>query len=244
MAKRPTKRQRQPQSRSLMRRLTRGPTLLAAAIAGAIAVVVVIIVVSVVTQGGGGIDRLDNIPVEGRIRGSADAPVVIWEFADFQCAHCKTFAETTAEQIEEEYVAEGLVSVEFRNMAFIGAESVLAAEAALCAADQDKFWDYHDLLFSKQAGTDRGAFSPERLRRFAGDLELNQEEFDVCFNGRTYADEVEKETEAARDAGVDSTPTLFIRVNGSDDYELVKNRPFDEIQDIIEGKLEEARTSP
>jgi protein-disulfide isomerase len=240
MAKRPTRRQQQPQSRSLLRRALRGPTLLAAAIAGAIAVVAVIIVVSVVTQGGGSIDRLDGIPVEGRTRGSEDAPVVIWEFADFQCGHCKNFAETTAEQIEEEYVANNLVRMEFRIMAFMGDESVLAAEASLCAADQNKFWEYHDRLFEKQQGVNRNAFSLERLRRFAGDVELNQEEFDTCFNGRTHADKVQEETKAARDAGVDSTPSLFIMVNGSDDYEHMKNTSFGEIQDIIEDKLEEA----
>ncbi len=240
MAKRPAKRQ-QPKRRTLMQRLTRGPVLLAAAIAGAVAVVVVVIVVSLVTQSSNSIERLPDVDVAGRTRGDPEAPVTIIEFADFQCLHCKDYTTTTAEEVEREYVANGLVKVEFRNMIVINSDSVLAAEAAMCASDQDKFWEYHDLLFEKQ-GT---GISGDRLKRFAGDLGLDQTAFDQCYDSRQHEQEVIDETEAAKDLGVRSTPTLFIQVTGSDDYETVVGaKPFDEVQKVIEKKLEEAGTSP
>ncbi len=226
-------------SRSFIRRLTRGPGLLGLMVVGAFAAFAAIIAVSELSQGGGGIERIQEISAEGRTRGAADAPVTIIEFADFQCPMCRRFAETTGNQIEEEYVANDLVRIEFRNMAFIGSESVQAAEAAQCANDQGMFWEYHDLLFDRQQGENGGAFAPNRLKRFAGDLELDQETFDECLDSGQHRQLVLDETDAAEDAGVTSTPWLF--VNG----ETVKGaQPFGVFQQVIEQKLEEAAASP
>ncbi len=149
---------------------------------------------------------------------------------------CRRFAETTGSQIEEEYVAAGLVRMEFRNVAFLGTESVLAAGAAQCANDQGMFWEYHDTLFDEQRGENSGRFSPNRLKRFAGDIGLEQQTFDECLDTGRHLQLVLDETEAAQDAGVNSTPWLF--VNG----ETVKGaQPFDVFQQVIEEKLREAR---
>lgn len=239
MARKRKKHHNRRSSRPLLRRLTRGPTLLAIVVVGAIAAFAAAIVISELTQVSGSIDRIQEISAEGRTRGAADAPVTIIEFADFQCPMCKRFAETTGNQIEEEYVANNLVRIEFRNMAFIGPESILAAEAAQCASDQGMFWEYHDRLFERQQGENSGAFSRDRLKRFAGDLGLDQEIFDECLNTDRHQQLVLDETEAAQDAGVNSTPWLFI--NG----ETVKGaQPFSVVQQVIEQKLEEAAASP
>ena len=161
------------------------------------------------------------------------------EFADFQCPACKRFAETMGNELEEVYIATGQVRLEFRNMAFIGPESVLAAEAAACANGQGKFWEYHDKLFEGQQGEGRGAFSSERLVRSAREAALDEEEFITCMESERYKQMVLDETEAGQEAGVNSTPTFF--VNG----DLVRNvQSFQEFQQIIEQKLEEAANSP
>ena len=239
MAKQRTKRRgRRPPSR-LLRKLTRGPTLLGMTILAAIAAFVALVVISMASTGGGKIERIQEISAAGRTRGSATAPVTVIEFADFQCPACKRFAETIGNELEEVYIATGQVRLEFRNMAFIGAESVLAAEAAQCANEQRKFWEYHDKLFEGQQGENRGAFSSERLIHFARDVGLNEEEFITCMESERHKQMVLDETEAGQEAGVSSTPTFF--VNG----ELVKGaQPFEEFARIIDQKLEEAATSP
>ena len=239
MAKQRAKRHRRHAGRPIIRRLTRGPTLLTIAVVGAIGAFVILIAISVVTTGGDKIERIQEISAEGRTRGSAAAPVTIIEFADFQCPMCKRFAETTGNQIEEAYIAIDQARLEFRNMAFLGPESVLAAEAAQCANDQGKFWEYHDKLFEKQGAENSGAFSRDRLKRFAAELELDQEAFGECLNADRHQQLVVDETEAGQNAGVDSTPWFFI--NGET---VTGAQSFDEFRRVIEQKLEDAASSP
>ncbi len=222
------------------RRLPPGPILLALAVVAAIAVVVVFIVLQVASSDGG-IEHIGDIPVEGRTLGDADAPVTMIEFADYQCPYCKRFAEGAERQIEEEYIKDNLVKLEFRNMAFIGTESLLAAEAAQCANDQGEFWNYHDKLFEEQRGENTGTFSPDRLKRFAGEIGLNQAEFDACLDGTEHEQTILDETNAARDAGVKSTPSFIIVVTGETSGEMVTGNKLDELRAAIDKKLEEAQ---
>jgi len=202
-------------------------------------VVAGLIVLSVATQGGGGIERLEGISALGRTRGESNAPVNMIEFGDYQCPACKRFEETSASQIEETYIATGRVRLEFRNMAFLGDESIIAAAAAECANEQDAFWPYHDKLFGEQRGENSGAFSFDQLKSFAGDLGLDQTAFDECLNSTRTQQLVFDETDAGREAGVDSTPTFFI--NG----QLLKGATsFSDFQDIIEEQLAEASGTP
>jgi protein-disulfide isomerase len=113
-------------------------------------------------------------------------------------------------QIEEEFVSTGQVKVQARTFAFMGEESVLAAQAAECANDQERFWDFHDTLFANQRGRDQGAFSSENLKRFAEALELETAAFDSCLDSAKYASKVREDTEAAQQLGVNSVPTVFV----------------------------------
>ncbi len=88
---------------------------------------------------------------EGRVLGDLNAPVTVVEYADFQCPVCKRAASTIVSQIEEDYVLDGRVNIEFRMFPFLGQESWAAAQAAEAAREQGKFWEYHDALFQQQA---------------------------------------------------------------------------------------------
>lgn len=95
--------------------------------------------------------------------GKDDAPVTIVEFADFQCPFCERFYNNVKKGIEDEYVKTGKVKFYFRNYAFLGPESITAAQGAYCANEQGKFWQYHNFLFENQGPENSGTFSKENL---------------------------------------------------------------------------------
>ena len=117
-------------------------------------------------------------------------------------------------------------------MAFLGAESGWAAEASECAADQDAFWEYHDKLYTSQAGENQGAFSKENLKSFAKELELDSAQFDDCLDSGKYTQVVQEQTDTANQLGVRSTPAFVI--NG---VPLIGAQPFDAFQQVIEAEL-------
>jgi protein-disulfide isomerase len=118
------------------------------------------------------------------------------------------------------------------HFAFLGPESQSAAEASECAADQDAFWEYHDLLFDSQEGENRGAFNDENLKAFAEQLDLDTEQFNECLDSGKYTTLVQNETAAARQLGVQSTPAFVI--NGQ---AVIGAQPFDVFQQVIEQEL-------
>lgn len=236
MARRRSQKQRKQQARS---GLPSGPILLGLAVVAAIAVAVILIVLN--RPGDKSIDRPEGTYAEGRTLGEPDAPVTIIEYADYQCPFCMRFTREAGLQIDEEYVQTGLVKIEFRNMAIIGEESLLAAEAAECANEQDRFWDYHDKLFEEQRGENDGTFALDRLKRFAGQIDLDQAAFDACMDGTEHEQLILDEREAARDAGVESTPWFFVVVSDeTSGEEVIGNKDFEEFQAAINKKLEEA----
>jgi protein-disulfide isomerase len=158
--------------------------------------------------------------------GAKDAPVVALEYADFQCPYCKQFADGPELQLKKDYVDTGKVRFVFRHLAFIGDESFGAAEAAECANEQGRFWEYHDTLFAKQGAENSGAFSQVNLKRFAADLGLDTPSFNQCLDSGKYRSKVGQEVDSASQLGVTSTPTLFVNgqfvKNGSDYVTLQK----------------------
>jgi cyclophilin family peptidyl-prolyl cis-trans isomerase len=113
-------------------------------------------------------------------------------------------------QLEEKYIKTGQLKLVYRYMAFLGQESQWAAEAAECAAEQGKFWDYHDKLFASQNGENQGAFSQDNLKKFAADLKLDTAKFNQCLDSGKYADKIKQSNDAAGQLGVNSTPTILI----------------------------------
>jgi protein-disulfide isomerase len=180
-----------------------------------------------------------SVPADGRFCGQDSAPVKIVELSDYQCPFCKRFVDLTEPQVESEYIQKGLVQLEFRNFAITGGnappdenEATLAAEAAECANDQGRFWEYHYKLYAEQAGENRGAFLPERLKQFASDLGLDRDEFDACLDSHKHTDLIAQERQQAADAGATGTPSFLI------DGELVVGyMTFDEFSQHLEEAL-------
>lgn len=193
----------------------------------------VLIALSVISSGGdegGGANQTSgaaqhlcasgSAPVNGRLCGQDSAPVKIVELSDYQCPYCKRFVDGTELGVETEYIQEGLVQLEFRYFAITGGnappdenEATLAAEAAECANDQGRFWEYHYKLYAEQSGENRGAFLPERLKQFATDLGLDRGEFDACLDSHKHIGLVEELREQAAATGARGTPSFL--VNGT-----------------------------
>jgi protein-disulfide isomerase len=173
--------------------------------------------------------------------GDPNAPVKIVEFSDFQCPFCGRFSKETEQQLVETYVATGKVYFTYRSVGgFIGAESVRAAQAAYCAADQAKFWEYHDMIFANQAGENAGAFKDSRLTAFAETLGLDMTAFKSCFNNDKYKDQVDQDAVAASDAGVQSTPTFilsYVKDGQTVSETLTGAQPFSTFQQEIDKAL-------
>jgi protein-disulfide isomerase len=143
--------------------------------------------------------------------GDPNAPVKLEEYSDFQCPYCARFSEDTEQALLDAYVATGKVYFTYHSVGeFIGPESSRSAEAAYCAGDQGKFWEYHDYILGNQRGENAGWFSVRRLTAFAEALDLDTGAFSSCLNGGDYRDMVRQELFTARDLGIQSTPTFVI----------------------------------
>ncbi len=172
------------------------------------------------------------LPKVRHFRGDPNAPVTMIEFGDFQCPFCGRYASDTDPQVEDQYVKTDKVRFGFVNFAFLGSESTWAAEAAECASDQNKYWEYHDKLYSSQAGENQGAFSQDNLKKFAQDLGLDTQAFNNCMDSGKYTSLVQQDTQLSSSLGVQSTPTFVI--NGQT---VVGAQPFNVFQQTIDPLL-------
>lgn len=177
-----------------------------------------------------------GIPVDGSSKGQRDAPVTVEEYADFQCPFCGQFALSTGRQLENLYVRTGQVRWVFRHYAFLGPESVWAAEASECASEQGQFWPYHDRLFGRQDGENRGAFTLSSLKQLAREQGLNAAGFDSCLDSHRNLQKVQRDTRDGQDKGVKSTPTFLI--NGR----MIQGaQPLAVFQSVIQEELKKKR---
>lgn len=172
----------------------------------------------------------------GPSRGAPMAPVVMVEFSDFQCGYCQKFWQETLPKIEERYIRTGKVRFVYRHLAILGEASVLAAQAASCAHEQGRFWEYHDTLFGNVSPL---AFTSARLKRYAADLKLDEKNFAACLDSGKYAERVEAETLIGRALGATGTPTFLI--NGQ---LLIGAYPFETFQQSLDAMLAAPKRKP
>ena len=151
----------------------------------------------------------------GKALGPEDAPVVLRDFSDFQCPFCRQFATGVKDRIIEQFVSTGQVRFEYRHFIVIdgntgGSDSRRAAEASECAAEQNRFWDYHEMLYANQRGEGAGAFTNPRLKAFAEAIGLDTEQFNSCLDSRKYRRVVEDDEKLARSYSLRGTPSLIV----------------------------------
>lgn len=152
---------------------------------------------------------------QGITKGDPDAPVQIIEFGDFQCPGCRGFALNVLPTLEAEYIDTGLARLTFYDFPLTNAHlhAVLAARAARCAGDQDRYWDYHDVLFGRQAEWSAERTATDEFVEYAGLLSLDADAFEACLMSDRFAAEVSAGARLGRELRVSSTPSVF--VNGT-----------------------------
>lgn len=166
------------------------------------------------------------------VLGNAAAAVVIREYGDFQCPSCGAFARLVEPQIRTAYIDTGKVRLEWHDFVWIGQESRDAANAARCAGDQGRFWDYHDLLYRSQGGENSGAFSKDHLKTFGAGLGLDVAAFNACVDSGSHLDAVAADFADVSAKGFNGTPTFLI---GS--QRIVGAQPFAVFQAAIDAAL-------
>jgi protein-disulfide isomerase len=146
-----------------------------------------------------------------RTRGSPTAPVTVYEMSDFQCPYCAQFFLETMPLLEREYVVTGKVKFVFVNFPLpMHPNAVPAAELAMCAARQGKFWPVHDLLFRHQRQW-AGLAEPGQVFLSYGDsVGADREALAACVRDGTTRDLVRTDAEGSARTGAHSTPSFYV----------------------------------
>jgi protein-disulfide isomerase len=170
--------------------------------------------------------------------GDPNAPITITEFSDYKCGHCATFALQTEPQLIEEFIATGQVHFVYRSMGGWSPQSLLAIEASYCAGDENKFWEFHDLVFINQPST----FNNSLMNQFARELGLDESAFNACLTSGKYTDLANQDGLDGSGLGVQGTPTFIFTdtATGEEFARLPGNYPVsafrEEIQKYLDSK--------
>ena len=165
-------------------------------------------------------------------RGDQTAKVSLVIFEDFQCPFCERFTSDALVKIEKDYVNKGKVKLFFKHFPLtqIHPYAQKASEAAACAQDQAKFWEYHDILFKNQE-----KLGVDDLKKYAADLGLDTATFNSCLDSGVKKNLVDKDASDGDAAGVTGTPTIF--VNGR---AIVGAQPYSAFKSAIDAELAKA----
>lgn len=151
--------------------------------------------------------------------GSADAPVTMFEYSDYQCPYCRRHATTVLTQIVKDYVDSGQVRVVMREypITTIHPRAVAASTAALCAGEQGKYWEMHDQIFANQK-----ALSDEDLLSHSNSIGLDQAAFQTCQADDATAKQIQAEIAEAQSMGISGTPSFVIGLTDAKDSNKVR----------------------
>jgi protein-disulfide isomerase len=205
---------------------------------GVVAAAAVVVVVAIVVSSGGGGNKasgrpqaaqsasgaipgqkessemLSGIPQKGIYLGKADAPVRVVEFADLQCPICREYTLQSLPVLVQDYVRTGKVRMEFRNLSFLGDDSVKAGQAASAAAKQDKLWNFADVLYYNQGEENTGYVTPQFIDRINTAAGVDAAEADAFAKSAASREPLGAANTLANQYGVNSTPTILVGKRG------------------------------
>ncbi len=176
----------------------------------------------------------------GATVGDPNAPVTMHIFSDFQCHFCLQFHDDTLPLIVNDFVKTGQVKLVYHDFPRLGTdpaianpddftveirdpnnESSLAAQAAMCAGEQDTYLEMSDKLFGNYGGVQQGAYKRSNLNRYADDLGLNMDAFNTCMDEQRYVPALAQSVEQGQSQGITATP-MFILDNGAEEVTVIQ----------------------
>jgi len=185
-----------------------------------------------------GIHQVDSLLLNGSpVLGSMDAPITIIDFSDYQCSRCWRFATQVEPLIKENYINTGKAKLVFKDFPIYGNDSVNGAIAAHCAADQNKYWELHDLFYENQEAINSGWLSVDNILSFASELGLDSQQFKTCLDERKYYQKVQNNVEQGMSLGVSGIP-MFIIIDSDGQSEIVEGpQPFSVFKEVLDKML-------
>lgn len=221
-----------PQNRRLAPSRGPGPAL-------AVTVAAAVVLAGVMIWAGSRTQRLPAPAAPGAAGstslGLPSAPVTVEVFSDFRCGYCSLVGANILAPLARDYVDSGKVQVKYRFYPFLGPQSRTAALGAACAADQGRFWVYHDLLFANL----RTPLDDGRLRALAAEAGLDRAAWSRCFTSAAISQRVDRELAEARGRGVEATPSFII--TSGQFQELIRGLPaYEQMAEVIEQALQQS----
>lgn len=188
-----------------------------------------------------GLDDMERLVglAQGVTKGDPNAPITIVEFADYQCPGCGAFALSVKPQVELSYVQSGKAKFTFFDFPLVNnhPHAFLAARAARCAGDQDRFWEYQDALFRNQPTWSAKTEVVGDFVDYAEATGLDTESFEACLKSDRHADVVTANMELGNQLGIPGTPTIMVSEGGGMARRL-NSFDFQSIQLVVDGLLE------
>ena len=172
-----------------------------------------------------------------RIQGSPTAPIWVIEVSDFQCPYCKQWHDETYKKVRDEYVSTGKVRLAFVNFPLAQhAHARPAAEAAMCAGAQGKFWEMHDVLFASQENWEKLPSSAAYFESLARSTGVDLPRWRACVQSGKMRAWIQADHDRAEAAGAASTPSFIIG-----DKILVGAQPIENLRSAIDSALAQSK---
>ncbi|TRZ70374.1 MAG: disulfide bond formation protein DsbA [Nitrosopumilaceae archaeon] len=160
------------------------------------------------------------------VMGNPSASITILEWGDYQCTFCHKFHQSTLNTIKHDFIETGKAKLVFKDFPLNGPDSVLASEAAYCAQDQGKYWQYHDELYKNWAGEKTGWITHDSLDKFATTTSLDLNKFNECLDDHKYLERVNQMYEFGKKIGIDATPSFLVS-NNEKIIKITGNQPLE-----------------
>jgi protein-disulfide isomerase len=224
--------------------------------AGVVAIAAIVVVaIAISSSGGGGGDQkvdateenetaqlFEGIAQSGDTLGNPDAKVTIYEFADLQCPFCKQYTDTVFPQLVEQYVKPGKVKMVWRNLTFLGPDSITGARAVVAAGAQNKLWDMQHLFYENQGTENTGYVTDKFIENLAKGAGVDYEKLQADMSAPFVEQQLGDAQQEAQEFGINSTPSFLIQVGNGKPQPLEYGEfKLEEFTGPIDEALGEAR---
>jgi len=170
--------------------------------------------------------------------GNDGAKITIVEFGDYQCQYCAQFHKGVRNELINKYVNTGIVKFVFKDFVIndkpFNKASTLAARASYCAADQGKYWRYHDEVYNNSMGENTGWITKSSLNEFAINVQIpDSMKFTNCLDSQKHSEVVLENDALAKSLGLKSTPTFILVADGKQPLGIIGAQPFSVFQQAV-----------